>query len=201
MRDVFSSIYAGRQWGAGESASGPGSGLSRTAGIRVGIPALLAQLEVGSVLDAGCGDLHWMAQAQLPCSYVGVDIVPELIADARARHDLDLRVADVTRDELPSAELVLCREVFLHLPVAGVWAALANFRAAGATWLLAGSFRAEGPSRDIEPGDWRPLDLEAVPFSFPPPERVIPDAPLDGTYPGKALCLWRLADIPRGEIA
>ncbi|MGZ8691233.1 MAG: hypothetical protein ACXWZY_04140 [Gaiellaceae bacterium] len=48
-RRVFSRIYADRAWGDAESASGPGSGLERTASLRRELPHLLAELGVLSV--------------------------------------------------------------------------------------------------------------------------------------------------------
>src|SRR5688572_15166107 len=76
---VFCRIHAANEWGTVESRSGPGSTLARTEHLREGLPRLLDELGVRSLLDAPCGDFHWM-QHVVPHldRYVGVDIVPEL---------------------------------------------------------------------------------------------------------------------------
>ena len=78
---VFSRIYEKNLWGDSESRSGRGSTLGRTAVIRDALPALLEGVGARSMLDAACGDFNWMARVDLRgVRYVGVDVVPELIA-------------------------------------------------------------------------------------------------------------------------
>ena len=85
--EVFARIYARREWGDDESRSGPGSGLTRTAGLRAALPTLLRELEVERILDAGCGDFHWLGCAELAVQeYIGIDVVPELIGELRRCH-------------------------------------------------------------------------------------------------------------------
>ena len=195
-QEAFSRLVAARAWGDGESACGPGSGLERTAAVRAALRDLCVRLRVRTLLDAGCGDCHWIAAADLPVRrYIGVDVVEELLAAARARYAEGRRRrilrADVTTDPLPRADLVLCRECLMHFPDADVAAALANLVTSGSTWLLTTSWRG-GSNEPIEVGGWRRLDLEAEPFGLPAPVAEIPDGPLDGSEPGKRLGLWRL---------
>jgi SAM-dependent methyltransferase len=202
---VFTEIMRARAWGDGESVSGAGSGLARTAELRARMPELLARLGVRSVLDAGCGDFHWMRAVDLPGRrYVGVDVVPELVARLRAEHARRGRRflhRDLTRDRLPRVDLVLCREVLFHFPDDDVRRALVNLRTrTRATWLLTTSFRQRPENPPIPLGSWRPLNLEAAPFRFPPPVEEIEDLPIAEreAYADKRLCLWRFADLPLG---
>ena len=67
-----------------ESISGPGSSLAQTAEIRRRLPVLFASLEIGSMLDAPCGDLNWMRHIDLRLEkYVGIDIVQSIIEQNR----------------------------------------------------------------------------------------------------------------------
>ena len=196
---VFTRIYRGGDWGSAESRSGPGSELVRTAGLRRELPELLAELEVDALLDAGCGDFRWLAEAELPVrKYIGVEVVPELAAELERRYARPGRrflQADITRDELPPADLVLCRDVLVHFPDDDVERALAAFRSTGARWLLATTFTARETNEPIELGGWRTLNLEAPPFNFPPPVRALADLPIRDRehYLDKRLALWPLS--------
>jgi len=198
LRRVFVQIYRARAWPGSESVSGPGSGVARTALIRADLQALLRELQVRSLLDAGCGDFNWMKETELPgCRYIGVDVVPELIARNRVRHGgagREFRTADLTRDRLPAVDLIFCRDCLVHLSLDDALRALANFRRSGSRYLLATTFveRAENP--DIATGDWRPLNLERPPFGLPAPLWSIDErVPVEhGPNPDKRLALWRL---------
>jgi hypothetical protein len=152
-------------------------------------------------MDAGCGDFHWLRLAELPIrSYIGVDVVPELVADLESRYGGSGRefiARDITCDELPRADLVMCREVLMHFPDEDVKRALANFRRTGARWLLATTFADRARNEPIGLGGWRPLSLQAAPFDLPPPLRVIEDIPLvdRDLYLDKRLALWELATL------
>jgi SAM-dependent methyltransferase len=198
---VFSRIYARREWGDSESVSGPGSGLARTAGLRAELADLIRELEIGRLLDAGCGDFHWLGLAALPVrEYVGVDVVPGLVAEVQRRHSALGRsfiCADVTRDTLPPADFVLCREVLMHFPDEDVFAAVANLKRTGARWLLTTTFVDRAANEPIELGFWRALNLEAPPFDFPPPLRTLADIPLVDReqFLDKRLGLWELQSL------
>lgn len=198
---VFTRIYSAREWGDGESLSGPGSGLARTAKIREALPDLLRELGVDRLLDAGCGDFHWLQAAELPVrEYVGVDVVPDLIYGLVERYGGPGRTfmhADITRDRLPPTDFVLCREVLMHFPDEDVLAAVANMRRTGARWLLTTTFVGRRTNETIELGAWRPLNLEALPFLFPPPLRTFEDIPLvDREHVlDKRIALWELPTL------
>jgi hypothetical protein len=103
--------------------------------------------------------------------------------------------ADITRDELPRADFVLCRDVLVHFPDDDVELALAAFRRTGARWLLVTTFTARERNDPIELGSWRALNLEAPPFGFPPPVRTLDDIPIVDRHLGldKRLGLWNLS--------
>jgi SAM-dependent methyltransferase len=199
--EVFGRIRAERLWGESESVSGPGSGLARTAGIRAELVELLGELEVERFLDAGCGDFHWLRVADLPIrEYIGVDVVPELVADLQRRHACERRTfirADITRDPLPESDFVLCREVLMHFPDGDVFAALENLQRTAARWLLTTTFVDRRSNDPIELGHWRPVNLEAPPFDLPPPRRTFDDTPLvdRNQFLDKRLALWELQGL------
>ena len=139
-----------------------------------------------------------MSETELPVlEYIGVEVVPELAAELARRYARPGRrflQADITSDELPQADFVLCREVLVHFPDEDVERALAAFRRTGARWLLATTFTARETNEPIELGAWRTLNLEAPPFSLPQPERMLKDIPIRDRELAldKRLGLWPL---------
>jgi hypothetical protein len=202
----FERILRTNLWGAPTSVSGLGSEDSATAAIRTALPPLLQRLSVRSLLDAPCGDAGWIGRCKLGVDYVGVDIVPSLIAaNARRKAQGELSghfvVADITRDELPRADLILCRDCLVHLSFRNIAAAIERFRASGARFLLATTFPDWHGNRDCEDGDWRALNLMQAPFDWPAPLELINErcGEGDGGWQDKSLGLWRLADLPIGQ--
>jgi hypothetical protein len=206
LADTFDYIWRNNVWGAEESRSGLGSGLDGTAELRRAIPTLVRELGATSLLDLPCGDFGWMSRVDLDgITYTGADIVADLVAknvvlygETPQRRFLRL---DLTRDALPRADVVLCRDCLVHLSAASIAASFANLRRSGSTWLLTTTFLELQANRAIADGDWRPLNLEHPPFSLPAPHRVIVEGCTEegGAYRDKALGLWRIADLP--EVA
>lgn len=86
----------------------------------------------GPVLDLGCGPGQWTAFLHdLGADVTGIDVVPEFIAHARATHPgPEFRLGSMSRVELPDHSLagILAWYSTIHLPPAGLDAALAEFR-------------------------------------------------------------------------
>ncbi|MFD0660266.1 methyltransferase domain-containing protein [Thermocatellispora tengchongensis] len=120
MAETFAYIHRENMWGSETSVSGVGSEDVATAALRRDIPALLARLGARTLLDLPCGDFGWLSAAPLRLdSYIGADIVPALVEANRARHagpGRSFELLDLTRDPLPRADVVLCRDCLVHLP-------------------------------------------------------------------------------------
>lgn len=198
---VFGGIHDGNLWGEPESVSGPGSSLAETEAVRRELPGLLRELKVRTLLDAPCGDGWWITQTPLELDgYLGIDIIPELIARNRERYRtpwLRFEVRDATRDPLPRADVILCRDLLIHFSYRYIRLALESFRRSGSAYLLTTTYQGLPANRDILTGQWRPIDLELPPFGFPPPLRRIveKECELDGLRLVRSLGLWRLADL------
>ena len=86
-RQVFTHTFQYRLWGDGESLSGDGSALEQTKQIRSHLPDLFRRHRIRTLLDAPCGDFHWMKELHLTDGglrrYWGVDVVPPLIEQNR----------------------------------------------------------------------------------------------------------------------
>lgn len=200
---VFTEIYRTNYWGSEHSASGPGSDLRQTEVVRRELPRILESISATSLLDAPCGDFFWMSKVDLRgISYVGMDVVPDMIESCREKYGSPERqflVGDISTSKLPQVDLILCRDCLIHLPLAVVHAALANFKRSGSKYLLTTIYPEHPGNWDIAPGDWRGLDFEKPPFGFPPPILVLNEGCSEGhsdEYRDKSLALWRLQDLP-----
>ncbi|MBO0827467.1 MAG: class I SAM-dependent methyltransferase [Streptosporangiales bacterium] len=196
-QDIFTRVYDSAKWESTESGSGTGSELRATAEIREQLPDLLSRIRVDSLLDAPCGDWNWMRRIDLPVTdYYGVDIVPGVIEENRRlfgdeHHRFIL--ADLTRDPLPRADAVLCRDCLVHLSFEDIASVLASFRATGATWLLVNTYPEIRRNHDQFTGArWRRLNLRLAPFGFPEPVESIADG---GDVDPSRLALWPLREL------
>jgi len=201
---VFTWIYRTNGWASQESVSGQGSELRETRVVRAVLPLLLARHGVDSMLDVPCGDCNWIREIDFGgggCDYIGADIVADLVErDQRTygTHRRRFMHLDVVRDPLPSAGLVLCRDCMIHLPNADVLEALRNIRRSGARFLLATTYTARPANPDIVTGDWRPINLQAAPFSLPAPLELLNEEWdwAEGFHADKCLGLWDTRALP-----
>ena len=204
--NIFDGIYRRKAWGGSESQSGRGSSLAETAVIREALPTLVTELGVRTILDIPCGDGHWISQVMMNLErYIGADIVPDLLADCRARWPAATRTAtefvhlNVIADHLPCVDLIFCRECIVHFSFADAFSAFENMRASGSRYLLTTTYPGR-KNADIATGEWRPINLQQKPFAFPTPLRLINERSSDP--PGnsdKSMGLWRISDLPDFE--
>ncbi|HBY59666.1 MAG TPA: hypothetical protein DEH78_07570 [Solibacterales bacterium] len=200
LRERFEQIYSENLWSSEESRSGEGSTLSETGSLREGLPRLLADIGAHSLLDIPCGDFHWLSAVDLGIPYIGADIVSGLVAQNReryARPDRQFLHLDLTRDPLPPADAILCRDCLVHLSYANIALAFENIRRSEAQFVIMTTFLELGANRDIEDGDWRPLNFTLHPFHLPPPVAVLIEGCQEagGAYRDKALGVWRTAAL------
>jgi SAM-dependent methyltransferase len=194
LADIFHHIYYKTDWWkAKDTSSGPGSTIDHTKNIREQLPAILQSVKATSLLDAPCGDLNWMQQVILgSIQYTGADIVDKLITQNKVKFpEKRFIVADITKDPLPYADMVLCRDCFIHLPNRMILAAISNFKKARINYMLTNTYNFIEDNKDIKPGQFRMINLLLPPFSLPSPETVIEEDYTSG-YPDKKLGLWKL---------
>jgi hypothetical protein len=198
---VFTQIYHRRLWGEVSSASGTGSTLEATALLRAELESLFQELDIRVLVDAPCGDVSWITHVTGGLDYYfGFDIVEPLIVQnlrtcTRTNHFF--RTADISRDVLPRADAILCRDGLVHLPSQLVIAAVQNFKKSTSTYLIATTFPTIVTNREVRVGGWRPHNLTAAPYNFPPPMRYLRERHEDANdpYNDKSLGVWRLSDL------
>lgn len=183
-KEVFSTIYKDKIWGVngeGQGDSGPGSSLRYTAEYRQFVQKFLADNNIKSVVDVGCGDwtfsqtMNWNG-----IDYKGFDVVESVIEKNKqkfGKSNIQFNLADGTQPNvLPAADLLLCKDVLQHLTLNDVEQFLKNlgqFKYA----LITNNINPHGVTinSEISRGDYRYLDLTQPPFNV--------DAEVVLTYP------------------
>jgi hypothetical protein len=202
LADKFCYIHRTNMWGSPDSTSGVGSSFDATVPVRRGLAEVCRRYAIKSLLDAPCGEASWITASSLPIqTYIGLDIVPELIAQnlaCRLSSDREFRVADLTKDPLPACDLILCRDCLVHLRFANIQRVISNVKKSGSKYLLTTTFINHERNEDIADGDWRLLNLEKPPFNFPEPILLINEecTEIGGAYRDKSLGLWEIGSLP-----
>ncbi|WP_108883001.1 methyltransferase domain-containing protein [Anderseniella sp. Alg231-50] len=200
----FNAIYSTNEWNSEETRSGRGSELACTRHVMRIVDVAVIFSHAKTLLDAGCGEANWLGETKVPLDHIyGVDIVDDPALQRQWEQRMRKRAsrlsfvtADIVTDPLPKVDIILCRDVLVHLSNAECTAALANFVKSGSRYLLATSFQ-ETSNIDIEMGQWRKQNLEAPPFNLPAPvKRWNEMSPMDGgRHVDKCLFLWCLSKL------
>jgi len=104
MRDRMKGGWHG---GKGDgTVCGAGSTIGHSVNAIRWLPEICEKYDIQSVCDAGAGDLHWMKRVVWDVDYKGFDLFP--------RHP-DVQKLDITTQNMPECDLVLCRFVLNHL--------------------------------------------------------------------------------------
>lgn len=190
--DVFRWIYETNRWGSGESRSGKGSELDTTEVIRDYLPQIIQELGATSLLDVPCGDMNWIQTLDLQVPYIGADIVEPLIERNRIAHPQhQFEVIDVCSDPLPSADLILMRDLLVHFSYADLALALPNIYASNARYLACTTFPELTLNADKLTGKHRRLNMCLAPFNWPEPLSIVDEN--DGH--GKHLGVWEISRL------
>ena len=170
LKDVFGEIYDNNLWTSGESKSGAGSELKSTEVIRKELPEVIKKFNIKTFLDIPCGDFNWMSHVGFDgVKYMGADIVESMIEENKKKFgNVNFKVLDITKDELPKVDLVFARDILGHFDLDNIQKALTNIIQSGSKYLLTTSFTKWSFNSNIENGGWRPINLMIEPFNLKP---------------------------------
>jgi SAM-dependent methyltransferase len=168
-------IYANATWGRnaeGVGYSGHGSTLASTTVYRAFLQAFLAENDIHSVVDAGCGD--WESTRAIDWTgidYKGYDIVDSIIAADRqkfAKPNIQFFVADIVNTDLPPADLLIAKHVLQHLPNADIQKLLRQMPKYKHVLFTNGvnALTLTAENVDVQAGGFRTLDLLRAPFNL-----------------------------------
>ena len=202
--DIFTKIYKDHIW-SGQSKSGTSSDPIRTSHLVSKIIQLIEEYNIQSIVDAPCGDFIWVKDIieKTKISYIGYDIVKELIEDNQKLYSQEYNALfqkrDITKNTLAKADLMLCRDCLVHLSFESINSFLRNFIASGCSYLLTTTFTySHRGNADLVEDiiGWRPLNLQNAPFNFRDPLKTIQEVNVEADrFSDKSLCLWAREQI------
>jgi len=169
--------------GRRDSASGPGSSSKASSDALKFLRRVIREHDVGSILDLGCGDWHWMRHLGLPrptgdrtVRYEGWDASGEMVDSLNREFGSEFvafGVKDITTEPLPRVDLVIARDVLFHIDTAIVEKMVERIR--GSARLFAtNSFRGVRQNANIESympiegWGFHKINLDIAPFDLAP---------------------------------
>jgi 2-polyprenyl-3-methyl-5-hydroxy-6-metoxy-1,4-benzoquinol methylase len=198
--EVFKEIYKTNKWKSSESISGTGSEIIQTKLLMKELEKLFNELKIKSVLDIPCGDFNWMQHVDLSkVDYTGADIVEDLIKinseKYKERTNVNFKTLNLINDALPKCDIIIVRDCFVHLSYADIFKAIKNIKLSGCKYLLTTTHTNFNTNFDILTGDFRRINLQKKPFSFPEPILIINENSTEENSKDKSMALWNLSNI------
>tara|TARA_X000000368_G_scaffold253014_1_gene200020 strand:- start:1775 stop:2476 length:702 start_codon:yes stop_codon:yes gene_type:complete len=179
----FSYIYKSKYWkGSGDgSLSGAGSNENTTHNIKLELQNFFNQKKIQSILDIPCGDWKWMSTMNFQhVNYIGCDVVEEMIEDNSKLYESDnikFIVKSLIDDDLPKADIIIVRDLLVHLDTSDILKCLANIKRNNFKYIAITNYPTlKSQHKDKLLGDkWRPINLSKEPFSLTDPDYNLDD--------------------------
>ncbi|NGX45427.1 MAG: hypothetical protein K940chlam2_00581 [Chlamydiae bacterium] len=181
MAHIFTKFYQEGIWarnGEGKGSSGEGSTVENTITYRTFLQNFLKEHEIKTVVDGGCGDWEFSQELDWEgISYIGYDVVKEVIESNEkkfAKPHIQFINQSFLTEELPPADLFICKDVFQHLSTDAILAFLPNLKKFKFCLICNDiDYNVElDRCGDTEVGGYRPIDLTKAPFNLQA-ERVL----------------------------
>lgn len=188
LKKIFTDWYTPQQ--TNNKVDGASSELG-TRNLREHIINLFSSYNIKSIFDAGCNDCNWARLLTSEIQYQGGDISYEMIKGVMHEYpDLNVIHHDVTSDPLPDVDLLLVRDVAIHLNNRDRRALFQNWLGSKIPWILITHCRDQGPNTDIFYQDgifpFSHVNWELAPWNFPRPTDAVDEYGPNG----RCMALW-----------
>ena len=209
-KSKFLYIYSTEYWkGAKESASvsGVGSNEDSTNIFVNELTSFLVSNKVESIVDAPCGDWKWMSKVNLKnISYTGCDIVPNLIESNNKKfkkHNVNFLVKDLSEDNLPKSDLIIIRDLLVHLDDKDIAKCLRNIKKTNYKYIGITNYPNLRKNKRRMLGDylrlgdkWRAINFTKEPYNLQEPTYNLSDKnDLTDLDKNKYMSIWKNEDF------
>jgi hypothetical protein len=205
----FSYIYKSKYWQNIEngSVSGGGSNEVSTNIIKDGLKKFIVNNNIQSIVDIPCGDWKWMSKINLDnVNYIGCDVVEDLIESNISmykKNNIDFSVKNLVRDKLPNADLIIIRDLLVHLDDSDIILCLENIKKSNYRYVGITNYpQLENNNKRLfgdylRLGDkWRAINLSKTPYNLPNPTHNLSDKNnLSEIDKNKYISIWNYSDF------
>ena len=166
---VFDRLYRNGGWGG--MGSGPGSKVEVNKEYLYILNKILRYTpSIKTVLDIGCGDFQLMQHADLEGKeYLGIDVSDFIVETNTKKHgkpNVQFKVLNPVTEQIPQADLIICKDVLQHLPNKDVESVLMKIWRMSKFALITNDYT-DANHDDIEVGSHRPVNILLPPFNHP----------------------------------
>ena len=207
-KQEFTQLYENNGFGGEESKSGPGSSLRDTSIVRTKLSQFIKEKNIQSIVDIPCGDFNWMKEVVGDCSYLGGDIVEELIESNNKKYSTDkikFKAIDILNDPIPEGDLLIVRDLIVHYPLEQGIKITEKIKKSKCKYIASTTLCKKGNkvwdivdknndiALNLDVGRHYVVNLLTDPFNFPLPDYIIEEIPeIDNYDKGhrKTLSIW-----------
>lgn len=161
IAEHFRQTYLNNSWGDDQSRSGPGSNINSDF-VKETINFVISSInifykenEIITICDIPCGDFNFINSLlerilnETNCkeiNYYAYDIVPELqelfentlIKLKNVKYNF--KVLDATKNIISKSDIILCKEMFIHLSFNDITSCINNFKLSNSTYFICNDF-------------------------------------------------------------
>lgn len=183
-QDIFQNIYLNERWSRTSDTeialaekfgfdhvpeSGAGSVVAYSQPWINAVNEYIAKNDVQTILDIGSGDFNLSKELNLlGKTYIGLDVAPYIYEKTSAAYttsNVSFLLSDAVTMDLPAADLIICKDVFIDQDNASVLAILEKVEATAKYALFGDCYLPIIDNPDTEVGVYRPLNLATAPFN------------------------------------
>lgn len=169
MTSSFTQVYASKRWGVG---SGEGSNPKNAEPYLQLLQQYLSDPRLQSIVDLGCGDWQLMRTMQLSDAkqYEGFDVVKSIIENDTKHYQKPnvnfYLISGLGDFKTKNKDLLIVKDVLQHWPNHDIHYFLTHVLPKFRYALITNDYMRNNTNGDINTGEYRPIDLTAVPFNF-----------------------------------
>jgi hypothetical protein len=154
-----------------ETYSGPGSLIENTDLLVEKLNIFLKKYKIKSMIDVPCGDFNFMSKINLNnINYMGYDISKNAIKKCKnfEKDNIKFMVYDATIEKIPYADLIFCKDLFLHLSFNDTHKILNNIIASGCKYFAVSRYSFGNVSNKEQNSGLgcRAIEITKEPFNF-----------------------------------
>ena len=154
-----------------ETYSGPGSLLKNTNNLIKSLNSFIEKNIIKSIIDAPCGDFNYMKEVNLVgIDYKGFDVSSNAIEICKKyqKDNINFLEVDITEYVLPYADLIICKDLFIHLSCSDISLILENVVNSGCKFFATSRYNGANCSNsDKETSQSaRGIEITTKPFYF-----------------------------------